>query len=134
MTLQNSGPSPGQNLGMLSTPELVRQTMQETKELVRLEVSLARDELRDDLGQLKTAAIVGSVALVVALCTLSALVLTLVLALGGTVVVALIATGLLALVSGVMAAIAYKRFPKVALERTRARLKDDINQLKEHIV
>lgn len=131
--MQNS-PTAGQNLGTLSTPELVRQTMEETKELVRLEVSLARDELRDDLVQLKTAAIVGTAALVVALCMLSALVLTLVLAFGGTVVVALMATGLLALVSGVMAAFAYKQFPKVPLERTRARLKSDINQLKEHII
>lgn len=132
--MQNSGPTTGQNLGMLSTPELVRQTMEETKELVRIEVSLARCELRDDLMQLKTVAIVGSAALVVALVTLSTLVLTIVLALGGTVVAALIATGVLALASGVMAGIAYKQFPKVPLERTRARLRSDINQLKEHVV
>jgi uncharacterized membrane protein YqjE len=132
--MQNSGPTTGQNLGMLSTPELVRQTMEETKELVRIEVSLAREELRDDVLQLKTVAIVGSVALVAALLTLSTLVLTIVFALGGTVLVALIATAVLALASGVMAAIAYKQFPKVPLERTRARLKSDINQLKEHVV
>src|SRR5688572_2585653 len=99
--MQNSGPTTGQNLGMLSTPELVRQTMEETKELVRIEVSLAREELRDDIVQLKTVAIVGSAALVVALLTLSTLVLTIVLALGGTVVVALIATAVLAVASGV---------------------------------
>lgn len=119
---------------MLSTPELVRQTMEETKELVRIEVSLARCELRDDLMQLKMVAIVGSVALVVALLMLSTLVLTIVLALGGTALAALIATGVLALASGVMAAFAYKQFPKVPLERTRARLRSDINQLKEHVV
>lgn len=132
--MQNSGPTTGQNLGMLSTPELVRQTMEETKELVRIEVSLARDELRNDVLQLKTVAIVGGAALVVALLTLSTLVLAIVLALGGTAVVALIASAVLAVASGVMAAIAYKQFPKVPLERTRARFKSDINQLKEHVV
>jgi uncharacterized membrane protein YqjE len=119
---------------MLSTTELVRQTMEDTKELVRIELKLAREEIRDDLLQLKTVAILLGVAAVLAVLVLSSLIVAIVIALGGTVVVALVATGVLAVGSGAMAIIARKHFPKVPLQRTRARLKSDINQLKEHVV
>ena len=134
VTMHNAGPSIGPNLGALSTGELVRQTMEETKELVRLEVKLAREEVGEDLLQLKTAALLAGTAAVLAILTLSALLVALVLGLGGTAIVALIVAGVLLLGCGFTALVAYKHVPKVALQRTRARLKSDISNLKEHVI
>jgi uncharacterized membrane protein YqjE len=118
----------------MSTGELVRQTLEETKELVRIELKLARDELGEDLVQLKSVAILAGVALVLAILTLSTLVVALVLALGGTAIAALLVAAVLLVGAGVTAAVAYKYVPKEPLQRTRARLKNDINHLKEHVI
>lgn len=115
------------------TRELLRQTVEETKELVRLELKLAREELREDVRKLKLAAILGSIAIVLGLLVLSTLGVALVLALGGTVMSALGVAALLFVLAGTMALIAYKNVPGVPLERTRARLESDINQFREHV-
>jgi uncharacterized membrane protein YqjE len=118
----------------MSTGELVRQTLEESKELVRLELRLAREEVGEDLVQLKSVAIWGGVAVVLAILTLSSLVVALVLALGGTAIAALIVAAVLLVSAVVTAALAYKHVPQVPLQRTRARLKSDINHLKEHVI
>jgi len=124
--------SAGHALDTLPTTELMRQILDETKELVRIESQLARDEVRADLVQLKSAAILGGVALVLAGLTLSTLVVTLILALGGALV-ALTCAIVLLLGASAAAAFAYQKLPKPPLARTRARLKSDVTQLKEHI-
>jgi uncharacterized membrane protein YqjE len=121
-------------LGVLSTTELVREALEETKELVRLEIKLAREEVRDDVVQLKTAAILLGVASVLAVLALASLVVALVLGLGGGVVQALLVAAALVLICGILVAVAYRSIPKVPLERTRSRLKTNVNQLKEHII
>ena len=50
-----------------SAAELVREALDETKQLVKLEVELAKDELRHDLAEAKRAAIMFGVAAVAAL-------------------------------------------------------------------
>jgi hypothetical protein len=57
----------------------------------------------------------------------------LVLGLGGTAVIALAVAGILAVIVGVIAGVAYKLFPGAPLKRTRARVKNDVNQLREHV-
>jgi uncharacterized membrane protein YqjE len=116
------------------TSKLLRQTIDETKELVRLELALAREELSEDLQRLKVAAILGGVAIVLAMLTLSTLVVALVLAVGGTALGAVAVSVVLAAVCGVIALAAYKHVPRVPLERTRARLTSEVRQFEEHIV
>ena len=111
----------------------MRQVMDETKELVRIEARLARDELEADLVQLKSVAILGGAALVLVLITLSTLVLALVLALGGSPVAALISAAVLLLLGSDAGGLAYRMLPTSPLARTRERLKSDVTQLKEHI-
>lgn len=117
----------------MPSTELMRQVLGETRELVRLETRLARDELQADVLQLRTAAILGGAALLLALLTLSTLVIAVVLALGGSAAIAFIVAGVLLLGASVLAGVAYQRLPKPALARTRERLNSDVTQLKEHI-
>jgi hypothetical protein len=130
-------PSPSERspavLEETSTADLVRGAMDEARELVRLEIDLAKEEMKVELKQLERAAIFMAVAAassVIVLCLLS---MALVLALGGTAVVALL-VALAFLVVGVLAALGgYGLLPKAPLEKTRHRFETDVNQLKEHI-
>jgi len=126
-------PSSNTALDNLPTTELMRQVLGETKELVRIETRLARDEIEADLVQLKSVAIFGGAALVLVLITLSTLVVALVLALGGGAVAALISAAVLLLLASAAGGLAYQKLPKSPLARTRERLKSDVTQLKEHI-
>jgi uncharacterized membrane protein YqjE len=115
------------------TSTLLRQTIDETKELVRLEIALAREELQGDLRRLKTAAVLAAVAIVLALLTLGTLMVALVLSLGGTALSAVAVSVVLAVVCAATALAAYKNVPRVPLERTRARLASDVRQIGEHV-
>jgi uncharacterized membrane protein YqjE len=123
----------GNALDAVPTTELMRQVLDETRELVRLETRLARDELHTDLKQLQAAAILGGVALLLGLLTLSTLLVAVVLAAGARAGVAFIIAVLLLLGASVLAALAYRKLPKPPLARTRDRLTSDVTQLKEHI-
>jgi uncharacterized membrane protein YqjE len=125
--------SSGSALDEVPTTELMRQVLEETKELVQLETRLAREELRGDLVQLQSAAILGGAALLCAVLTLATLLVAVILALGASGAVALIVAAVLLLAASVLAALAYQRVPKPPLARTRERLKSDVSQLKEHI-
>jgi uncharacterized membrane protein YqjE len=132
VAIPNRPPS-NTSLDSLPTTELMRQVLDETKELVRIETRLAREEIQADLIQLKGVAVFGGVAALLALLTLSTLVVALVLALGGGALVALVASAALLLGASVAGGIAYQKLPKPPLARTRERLKTDMMQLKEHI-
>jgi uncharacterized membrane protein YqjE len=116
-----------------STADLVREAMDEAKELVRLEVELAKEEVKEEVKQAKRAAIAFSVAggaAVIALCMLA---VALVLALGGTALAALGVAGGFLVLGAVAGYAGYGMLPKAPLEKTRHRLHNDVNQLKEHI-
>lgn len=120
-------------LDAVSSTELLRQVMAETKELVVVEARLAKDEVLADVRQLESAAILGGVALTFALLAFSALVMALVLALGATALVALMVAAVLLLVASVAGGLAYGRLPKPLLARTRERLETDVRQIERHI-
>jgi len=116
-----------------STGELVREAMDEAKELVRLEIELAKEEVRDELRKAQRAAIGLGVALASLVLVLCLLAVALVFAVGGTALAALlVALGFLA-VGGLAALFGYGMLPKAPFEKTRHRLENDVNQLKEHI-
>lgn len=116
-----------------STADLVREALDEAKELVRLEVELAKSEMTEELHEAKMAAVgfaVGAAFMVLALCLLS---VALVLALGGTAIIALAVAGGFVMVAGAGALFGYSKLPKKPLERTRNRVTGDIKSLKEHL-
>lgn len=116
-----------------TTPDLVKQVLSDARELISLEVKLAVDDAKGELLKTKRAAIAGGVAIALAVLFLEALLLALVLALGGTPVDAVIVAGVLLVATALCAWYAYSSVPKRPLERTRARLKDDVERVKEHV-
>lgn len=116
-----------------STADLVREALEDAKELVRVEVAFATSEIEAQVTRAKVAAIGIGVACGALLLVLCMLAVALVLALGGTPTVALLVAAAWVVVGGVAAAIGYALMPKKPLERTRERLKNDVGQLKERI-
>ena len=116
-----------------STADLVREALDEARELVRIEVELAKGEVEREIQQAKRAAIGFGVAAAAATVALSMFAVAIVLALGATPVASLLVGGMFAVVAGVAGFLAYTTIPRKPLERTRHRLKADMNQLKEHI-
>lgn len=116
-----------------STPELVKLVLADARELIALEVRMAVQEARTELLQIKQAAIVAGVAVALSLLGVGTLLVAIVLALGGTPLEALIVTAVLWVGAGISAVYAYSVVPKRPLEKTRERLKDDANHLKEHV-
>lgn len=119
-------------LSTAPTGEIARQLMAETRELIQLEVRLAKAEAKAEIGRALGAVIAGGVAVALLLLGLSVLLMALVLALGdgamGALVIGLVLLGL----AGAAAVYAYVSLPKSFLRQTRGRLKDDLNRLKEH--
>jgi hypothetical protein len=116
-----------------STVALLKDALDETKELVRIEIELARADVKEEIRRSKHALIGFTLAAcggLIAICMAS---VALVLALGGTALAALlVAAGFL--VAGAAAAlVGYMRLPKPPLVYTRKRLEADIHQFKEHI-
>ena len=116
-----------------STADLVKEAMDEAKELVRLEVALAKEEVKEELKEVEHAAISLGVAAGASLIVLSLLAVAIVLAVGGTALAALIVAGCFLVIAGVAAYLGYGLLPKKPMEKTRHRLENDVNQLKEHI-
>lgn len=116
-----------------STADLVREALDEAKELARIELELAKEDVKEELVQVKRAAIGAGVAAGASVLVLCLLAMALVFALGGTAVVALAVAGGFVVLGGLAAGIAYGMLPKSPLEKTRSRLQSDVNQLKEHI-
>ena len=116
-----------------STADLVKEAMNEAKELVRLEVELAKEEVKEELRDVRRAAVSFGVALGSTLVVLCLLAMALVLALGGTPLVALAIAGGFLVIAGIAGFTGYGMLPKAPLEKTRHRLQNDMNQLKEHI-
>jgi uncharacterized membrane protein YqjE len=116
-----------------STADLVREAMDEAKELVRLEVELAKEEVKEELKQVEHAAIGFGIAAAASVLVLCLLAVALVLALGGTALAALAVAGAFLVIGGLAAWLGYGMLPKSPLVKTRHRLQNDVNQLKEHI-
>ncbi|MGC4087887.1 MAG: phage holin family protein [Polyangiaceae bacterium] len=117
-----------------STVEIAKQALAEAKELIELEVRLAKVEAIAELKRLRSAAIGAGIATALTLLGLGALLLSLVLALGASALTALGVASLLLLGAMLSGAYAYSRLPKAPLDQTRERLKDDLKRLREHAI
>lgn len=116
-----------------STTELIREAIEETRQLVKLEVELAKDEVREELADAKRAAVMFGVAAVAALLAAAMLFVALALAIFPGPVPALGIGGALILTAAVLGFVAWKRTPKKPLKRTQQRLETDARVLKEGI-
>lgn len=124
--------SPNDPLERVPTTEVVKEALSEARELLQLDLRIAKQELREDLAQVKKAAIFGAAALVLVFLALAALIVAVILAAGATLGAALATAAILLVVGGSSGVLAYTLAPKSPFGRTRQRLKDDLNQLKEH--
>ena len=116
-----------------STAELVKDALVEARELVKLEVELAKNEVKGEVKALEHVAIGFGVAFVFALLFLAMMSVALVVALGGTAVAATVLGLVYAALAGGAAWYGYGKLPKKPLDRTRERLRTDLRQLKEHV-
>jgi uncharacterized membrane protein YqjE len=115
-----------------STADLVKEALVEAKELVRLEVALAQNEMKQELVELKRAAVVFGAAASLALVGLTMLVVavcTAIAPIGASLVVGIV----LLTVGAVLAGIGARRLPKKPMHRTRRRLETDVKLMKERV-
>lgn len=110
----------------MSTAELVRHAMTETKLLVRAEVLHARDELKQELKEVRQAGILLGMAAVLAPAGLGVLLSTIVFALPLERWITALVLGLLVVgAAGLLVFLGARRVPRNPLARTRDRLKLD---------
>jgi hypothetical protein len=124
MVHSTSTPDPG-------TTELLQHAAHDTAELVRLELELARDELRHDIVAARSSAIFGAVSTVLFVMGLALSCAGLGITMGQ--IGALILGGALLAIAVVLGAVAVRTFPTSPLAATSRRLKSDERLLKEHL-
>lgn len=119
-------------LETLSTPELIRHALSETRLLVRAEVLHAKKELKQELQAAKMAGIFLGAGAVLALTSLAVLFVALGLAIPvvAALGVAIVGVVLLAL-AGLLLFLGSKRLPKKPLGHTQERLKTDLQLTRE---
>jgi hypothetical protein len=113
-----------------SAADLVRDAIDEARELVRLEVALARDEARTELYETRTGAIALGVTATLAILGLAMLLVALVLAIGSGWEPPLICGLVLLACAALGAYVAWKTFPRQPLDETRRRLSADVSELR----
>jgi uncharacterized membrane protein YqjE len=117
----------------LPTADLVRGALDEARELVRIEIEIAKSEVHREVQRAKHAAIALGLAAAAAILVVSSLVLAAVLARGGRPEVALVAAAVFLVLGAGFALAGYTMMPKTPLGHTRKTLESDVRQLKEHI-
>ncbi|MBU8897991.1 phage holin family protein [Corallococcus sp. H22C18031201] len=113
-------------LETLSTTELIRHALAETRLLVKAEVLHAKKELREEVSAARTAGILLGAGAVLALASLAVLFVALGLALPMSSAVGVLLVGvLLVLVAGLLLFLGVQRLPKKPLPHTQERLRAD---------
>ncbi|MDO9019465.1 MAG: phage holin family protein [Deltaproteobacteria bacterium] len=113
--------------------ELLRDALGDARELVKLEVELATDEVKKHAAEALRAAVAFGVAVAAAVVALALFAVALVLALGGTAAIAAAVGGGFVVVAGAAAAFGYSALPKRPMEATRSRVRSDMEMIKENL-
>jgi uncharacterized membrane protein YqjE len=116
-----------------STSDIVREALDDARELIRLEVEIAKQEMKREIGQAKRAAVAFGIALALGLVGLSVLAFALVVALGGSVVDALVIAAILLVIAAVAGIAGYAMIPRTPLVAVRDRLTNEVHQLRERV-
>jgi hypothetical protein len=116
------------------TVELVREAIDETRELGRLEVQLAKEELLSELRQAKAGGITIGVGAAVALVGVTLFFVAIAMAFDKEAVAALAIGGMLLVLAALVALVGTKMLPgRPLLGETKERLQTDLKQLKERV-
>lgn len=116
----------------LSTSQLFRHAIEETRLLARAEVEHAKLEVKAELREAMTAGIALGVGAVLAVCGLTLLFVAVAVALPmAEWGAALIVGGVLLLIAAISAAMGQRRLPKKPLRRTQQRLKKNAQLTRE---
>jgi hypothetical protein len=116
-----------------STGQLVREALDQTRELVRLEVALARNEVTTELAKAKRGAIALGAAAAVALSSSILFMVALALSFSVPWLAALSLAIVLLLLAGALGFAGYKMLPTRPMAQTKERIEADLSQLKERI-
>ena len=116
-----------------TTAQLAREALDELRELVTLEVALAREEVKAEIAQLKTAAITLGIAAALAIVALSLLLVTLAAAVSPMWIAALVIGVILAGAALTMGTLGYHSLPRRPAPLTRERLESDLKRLRERM-
>jgi hypothetical protein len=115
-----------------SAPALVTQAINEARELARLEIALAKMEMRQELAAAKKAGITLGAGTVLAIAGITMLLVAISLAFSATWLPALL-VGVIALAgAAIVGLVGYKAAPKEPLGETRKRATTEARMLKEH--
>lgn len=114
-----------------STGELVRYAIAEARQLVELEVELARRDARTELEQLKSAAVAFAVAAPAAILGVALVLVAFVLAMGAHWELALSIGGALLVAAGIALYVGTSAAPRKPFDRTRQRLETKLHELRE---
>jgi hypothetical protein len=115
------------------TGQLVREALDQTRELVRLEIALARNEVATELAEAKTGVIALGVAAAAALSSFTLLMVALALSFSVSWLAALSLAIVLLLLAGALGFAGYKILPTRLMAQTKDRIEADLTQLKERI-
>jgi hypothetical protein len=113
--------------------ELVRDAIEDVRELVRLEVALAVRETRQSVARAKTAGIALGAAAALGLSALALMFVAVAAAFAPLWLAALVVAAILLAVAGVLALAGARALPRKPLEETRGRIRSDVEQLRERI-
>jgi hypothetical protein len=116
-----------------TTAELVREAMSDARQLIQLEVQLARDDVKRELVAARSGAIALGVSALLVTLGLSLLLVAIALFIFPGPVPALILGLVLLAAAGVGASVGVKLLPKKPLEDTRRRLETDIEAVKDQV-
>jgi len=112
-----------------STAKLLAEAAEETVELVRLEVMLARNEARGELVRLRAAAIGFAVATACATAGMATAIVGVLLWVRATPRMMILVAGALLVAAAAIARAGWRRVPKEPLARTRRRIEREKHEL-----
>jgi hypothetical protein len=115
------------------TADLVREALDESRELVRLEVALAREELKSELSRARESAVALGTAAGLGLSGFAVLLVAIALAFPIPWLAAVILGAILLAVCGALAFAGYKALPRSPFGGTKERLESDLKKLRERI-
>jgi len=116
-----------------STPELVREALDDARRLIQLEVELAKDDLKRQAMAARSGAIALGISAVLLTLGLALLLVALALFIFPGPIPALVLGLLLVAAAGLGASVGRKLLPKKPLGDTRRRLETDIDSLKDQV-
>ncbi|WP_437277706.1 phage holin family protein [Sorangium sp. So ce375] len=117
-----------------STADLVKEAISEARELMQVEVALARDEMNQEISRAKASGIALGAAVAAGLLGVALVLVAIALAIAPEPLPALL-IGLAFIALAIVVGVAgYGRVPKRPLERTRGRLGADVRLVREHVV